>query len=936
MFFSSFELPIQIKESVAKILYKLHLRTKATLLIAFLTIHLIMDNVHGSGLFSSTYPFPIDTAYSDAPLHIQRDTLGVIDTASVATTPSQSLEADTLTAPTQPDSPLSDPVFSNAEDSIRYSIDGQKVYLYGNAVVTYQNIELQAAYISFNMATNVVFARGMPDSTGLMVGKPIFKEGEQTFRMDSMFYNFDTKRAKISGIITEEGGGFLHSRETKLMEDRTINVLGGKFTTCDADHPHFYIAITKAKALPNKSIISGPAYLVIADVPFPLAIPFGFFPNTTNRASGIIMPRYGEENQRGFFISDGGVYLGISDHIDMHITGSIYSKGSWSFNTRSAYRMRYRYSGSFAFALSENVLGEKGLEGYSKSQSYSLRWNHSQDPKANPNSTFQAGVNFSSPNFNRFNANSINDFHSNSLNSSISYSKVWPGTPFSFSASMNHSQNNRDSSITLGLPRASLTMTRIFPFKPKNLIGPPAWYHKIGLSYSTSFDNSIATKTDRLFTAQSLRQFRNGMKHDIPISTSFNLFKYITVSPSASYTEYWYLRTMEKRMDHELNRLVTDTVEGFARAYQFNTGVSASTKLFGMFIFNQNSYVQAIRHVLTPSISLGYRPDFSHPRFGFFRDLPSDLPDFNYIRDWENLGFYRDFYEREPGRTTRYSIFEQGVYGGPGGGQSGTIGFSLGNNLEMKVRSRSDTTDTKVKILESLNFSTSYNLLADSLNLSPISVSGRTTLFGTLSINFGGTLDPYALDEQGRVFHQFHFKEHNSPVRLTSARVSFGYSFSGGKAGNGDAGDSNRSPDGATFTTDGDATSPEDMAFRQSLGSTHEEYVDFSVPWSLRADYSFNYRKPGHVQSVNQSLTFSGDLSLTPKWRIGFSSGLDIKNMQLTTTSLNFYRDLHCWAMRLTVVPIGTFRSFSFQINVKSAVLQDLKLTRRSSHLDNF
>lgn len=806
-------------------------------------------------------------------------------------------------------SPITDPVFTSAKDSLIYSMDGKKVYMFGEASVKYQNLELTAAYIEFNMETKEVFAMGLPDSTGKILNRPVFKEGSQTFRMEKMTYNFDTKRAIITEVITQEADGFLHSKQTKKMEDNTVNIAGGKYTTCDLDHPHFYIAISKAKVIPNDRLVMGPAYLVIADVPFPLGIPFGFFPNTKGRASGILMPEYGEEDRRGFFIRRGGFYWGISDYVDLTLLGGIYTGGSWTFNSRSTYRKRYKYSGGFSFDYSHNVFGEKGFDDYRKDNAYSLNWSHTQDPKASPNSTFRARVNMSSPSHNRYNPQTIDNFLSNQLNSSVSYSKVWAGTPFSLTASFNHTQNNLDSSITLNLPRVSFNMSRINPFKRKSAIGEPLWYEKISLSYSGDLDNSVSTKTNLLFREETLGIMKNGVQHKIPVSTSFNVLNYINLSPSVNYSEYWYLSTIEKRWDETERKVFVDTIPGFKRAWQYSTSVSASTKVYGMFAFSSKSKVQAIRHVISPSVSLGYRPDFGAAHYGFFKEVQVDTT----------------------GRKRPYSIFENSVFGGPSAGKSGSIGFALGNNLEMKVKSDKDTTTNfkKIKLIESFGLNASYNLLADSMKLSPIGFSARTTLFEVVSIDAGGTLNPYAQDSKGFDYNKFLVNDNGKLARLTNFRVSVGMSLKSSKKESATGG----SAAGAMLDAGGDSFGG---AFGEtvSTGFSESSIPDFSIPWNLRIDYSYNYSKPQNQKNISQALSFSGDLSLTKNWKIGFRSGYDFKMNKLTTTSLNVYRDLHCWEMRISIVPIGYLKSYSFQINVKSAMLQDLKLTKRDSHLN--
>lgn len=886
---------------LTKIVLKLYLKANLFLLISFLAVNFVVPNNLPAALFNYCTQLP-DSVFLSTDLSI--------------------LPSDTLSLPTdslkkKSESPLDDPIFKNAKDSLLYSIDGKKVFLYGDAVVKYQKMELSAAYIEYDMESGVVFAEGRPDSTGTIVGKPVFKEGQKTFKMERMRYNFTTKKAKIYSVITEEADGFLHSQNTKLMPDKTINVEGGKYTTCDLEHPHYYISITKAKLIPNNKLITGPAYLVIADVPFPLVLPFGFFPSKRERSSGIKLPSYGEEQRRGFKLERGGYYFGISDYFDMEITGDIYSKGSWATYLKTNYRKRYRYSGSLSFDLSQFIQGEKGFNDYNKSNSYWLRWSHSQDSKANPNTTFSASVNLGSPSHNRLNPQGLENSQTTQMQSSVSFSKVWPGTPFSLSSSMNHSQNNRDSTISLGLPRISFNMNRIYPFKRKNNIGAPAWYEKIGLSYTGNLDNSVSTRTDSLFSLSTIDKMKNGVKHSIPISTSFNILNYITVSPSANYSENWYSKTIIKRWDSEKKKVVKEDVMGFKRAYQYNAAASMNTKLYGMYAFKSTSKVQAIRHVMNPSVSLSYRPDFGNESYGFYKNVQTD-----------SAGT----------RFQHYSIFEGSQYGGPGSGESGTISLGLGNNIEMKVLSDKDSTSNTriIKLIEGLNFNTGYNMLADSMGWSPVSMSAHTTLFEKFNINIGGTLDPYALDESGMRNKDFQFSINRHLFRLTSFRANVGFALTGGKkdpegkgsrtasTGRGLAGDPsfNNGMDDPMF---GDAI---------SAGMLDGEYVDFDVPWNIRLDYSFSYNKQSFEPTTMQTLAFSGDLSLSPNWKVGFRSGYDFKGKKLTSTSLNFFRDLHCWEMSLSVIPFGYLRSFSFKINVRSSTLRDLQLTRNQSHYD--
>ncbi|MCB8965187.1 MAG: LPS-assembly protein LptD [Bacteroidales bacterium] len=824
---------------------------------------------------------------------------------------------DTLKSSQKKESALDQPIFTNASDSTIYSLDGKTAYLYGNAVVTYDNLELKAQYIEFDMQKKQAFACGLPDSTGKIIGKPVFKEGSQSYQMDSIHYNFESKRAKINGVITEQSGGFMHSEVTKKMENNVVNMLHGKYTTCDLEHPHYYIAITKGKMIPDKKIISGPAYIVIADVPFPIFIPFGFFPYTKKRAAGIILPEFNEGANTGVSLRGLGFYFGMGDYMDQKFTTDLYTTGSWALYSATNYRVRYKYSGSLNLGTSTTVSSEKGLPDYAKTNAFRVNWNHSQDSKANPNTTFQANVSFSTSNYYKYNAKSLNDALTNTINSSVSYSKTWAGTPFSLNTSLSHSQNNINSVVNIGFPKVTFNMARIYPFKQKVSTGTAKWYEKIGLSLTTNLNNSVEVKESNLFKKSVVDSMRNGMKHDIPLSTSFNMLKFITVSPGVSYSEYWYIKTIEKHWDPYTQTVAVDTINGFKRGYQYGPSVSMSTKVYGTFQFKKTSKVQAIRHVITPSVSLSYKPDFADPKYGFYKKVQKGTN----------------------GAVENYSIFSNGILGGPQAGESGSISFALNNMLEMKVRSDKDTANPvrKIKILEGLSFNTSYNMLADSLNWSDISVSGRTNLLDKVNINFSGGFCPYAINAAGTKINQYEYNNSGKFARFTRGSVGLDFSLSS-SAKNGQQGGSGGSKPGGISGLPGD--SPGGIAsdgsnFGESMSSQYgTDYVDFSVPWSLNFRYTLSYSKPAYETTITQTASLSGELSLTPKLRIGFSTNYDIKNKQLTSTSLNFFRDLHCWEMRMTIVPLGYYKSFSFQINVKSSMLQDLKYNKRESYLD--
>lgn len=821
------------------------------------------------------------------------------------------------------------PIDYNAEDSLTFDIENNKVYLYGNAFVSYQDIELRAAYIELDRARDLVFARGARDSLGREVGTPAFKEGSESFESKTLTYNFKTKKGIIQGVVTEQEGGYLHSGTTKKHEDGEIHVKDGKYTTCDLENPHFYVALTKAKVIPNDKIVSGPAYLVMADIPLPIALPFGFFPNQKSRSSGILIPEYGEERNRGFFFRNGGYYLALSEYFDARITGDIYTRGTWGVSLGSNYRVRYRFNGNLRARYYMNVTGEKELPDYTRKRDYSITWSHSQDQKANPSRTFNANVNMSSSSFDRNHSFNANDYLTNTKQSSISYSKRWAGTPFNLSASMNHSQNSQTKAVDMNLPKMNFNMSRIYPLKRKNRSGEVKWYENIELSYKAMLDNQIRTTDSLLFTSAVWDEMSNAFKHDIPLSTQISPFNNFNISPSLQYSGVLYTKHIERRweenyydaeLDSTYATLITDTIRGLRYAHSYLPSISfgLNPKIYGLYQFkNPNSRIEAVRHVMTPSVSFSYTPDMTDISPNYYREVQVDTL----------------------GNTREYSIFEQEIYRTPSlPGKSGSVSIRLSNNIEMKLRSTGDTAQTskKVKLLENLSFSTSYNLFADSLKWSPITMSGRTRIANKVDFSFGGTFDPYALDENGRKINKAEFTETGKLARLTRFNFSVNASLNSRAQEGADqeAGQRESAPDGAPMGKQGlPMENDEEGGVPQEFYTG--EYVDFNIPWNLSLRYNYNYSNTGVSKRVTQTFNFSGNVSLTAKWKIGFSSGYDFKANKLTYTSVNIYRDLHCWEMRLSWIPIGLHQSYSFQINVKSAILKDLKYEKRKSWYDN-
>jgi hypothetical protein len=703
------------------------------------------------------------------------------------------------------------------------------------------------------------------------------------------------------------------------MNDSTYNLKDGRYTTCDAEHPHFYLQMTKAKVLSNKKIVTGPAYLVVEDLPiYFLFIPFGFFPNSPTYSSGFLMPTYGDEVNRGFFLRDMGYYWAANDYFDVALRGDIFSKGSRGIKLHTNYRLRYKFSGGLDINYYKNVFGDKGLPDYKIQNDFAITWNHSMDSKASPNQTFSASVNFSTSQYDQNNAYTTQNYLTNTKQSSISYTRRWENSPYSMSANLRHSQNSRDTTISLTLPQMTFNVNRFYPFKPQSFSGKEKWFHKIGVSYSFDMQNSINTKEYNLFNSNLTKDWQSGIKQSIPVSTSFKMLKFITVSPSFNYNERWYSSQIRKSYNPVSGQVfVSDTIYGFTRDFDYSVSVGASTKIYGNFMpLNQKSNIKGIRHVMTPSLSFSMQPDFSNPGYGMYGTV--------------------EYYDAQ-GRpvSLRYPYHEGAIYGTAGAGRSGSIGFNLGNTLEMKMLNVDDTLSKekykKVKLLDQLSLSTSYNLAADSLNLSNINLSGRTKVAG-IDVNMGAILDPYAF-EDGHLINVFEFARSHKLARLTSANMSFGYAFKSKSKE-----DLNKAK--TALDKDGKPVpKSEDQKVIDNARKNYPdipEYANFEIPWDFRFDYSLRYSKPNPsaASTINQTVEFSGNVSLTKKWQIGFSSGLDIQKMEVSFTQFNIFRDMHCFQMSLNLVPFGYRQSYSFTIHATAAMLQDLKLSKRESFYD--
>ncbi len=856
-----------------------------------------------------------NAAAADTPA-VPRDTLAA-DTLAADT-----MQRDTARKPRKATGFLDGAIEGKSTDSLVYDVRNKLVYVYNEGDVTYQNSNLKADFMRIDMTDKTVFAYGKPDSLDgkAIVTKPEFSDGSASYQMDTITYNFATEKAKIKGVATQQGDGWLVGGSVKKMPDNTINIQDGMYTTCDeTDHPHFYLAMTKAKVQPGKKVITGPAYLVMEDVPiYFLGIPFGFFPINMGPKSGLLMPSYGEDGTRGFFLRDLGYYITLGDYADLAVRGGFYTLGSWEASAASRYIKRYKYSGSFNIQYSNIKTGEKGEPDYLKQSNFRVQWTHSQDAKANPGSTFSASVNFATSGYNRYSANTLNDILSTQTNSSISYSKSWTGTPFSLSANMAISQNSSNQSISLTLPTVVFNVSRIYPFKRKEKTGKDRWYEKISMQYTGKMTNSVTTTESEIFTKKTLENMKNGIEHSIPVSASFNVFNYINLSPSFNYNEKWFFKKVEYEWNPMTNKVDTMANEyGFYRLYNYSMSVSASTTVYGMYDFTKKKRdrkIQAIRHVLTPSIGFSYTPDFGDFKYGYYKSLQRD----------------------SLGTTQTYSPYAQNAYSVPSSGRAMSMNFSLSQNLEMKVLSKRDTSGVKkIKLIDELRISGSYNFLADSMRLSTIPISFRTTLFGNFGINLSATLDPYRLTPDGKRINKLFF-----PGRIVSTGWSFGYTF--------------KSRDDRSQTAINDITSipPEYMnPFYDPYGTMDpvlrrqymaQTYYDFSLPWNFGFNYTVNYSittgnypPKGYKKNVTQTVGFNGSLNLTPKMGITFQGGYDIKANRLTTSSVSITRDLHCWQMSFSWIPFGTYRSWSFNIGVKAASLSDLKYDKSQSMYEN-
>ncbi len=836
------------------------------------------------------------------------------------TTAAASTTGDTVRRKRKAQPAFNDIIKGKATDSVVFDARNNLIYSYRDGDVTYQGMNLKADFMRVDMQSKDVFAHGYADTTE--TGEPTkthpeFSDGGSPYSMDTITYNLDSRKAKIKGIATQEGDGWLVGGSVKMHPDESIHIGDGMYTTCDeVDHPHFYLAMTRAKVIPGKKIIAGYSYLVMEDVPiyFP-GVPEAFFPISTGPKSGILMPTYGED-AKGFFIRDLGYYFTLGEHMDLAIRGGIYTLGSWEVSARSQYVKRYKFRGNFNLQYSSIRSGEKGQPDFVKQNNYRIQWTHSQDPKANPGSTFSASVNLTSSGYSRYSATQVSDILATQTNSSISYSKNWEGTPFSLALNMAVSQNSRDKTISVTLPTITFNVASFNPFKRKEAVGKTRWYEKIKMSYSMKMTNSVNTTESEIFTKETLKKMKNGIQHTIPISTSLTLFNYINISPSFNYTERWYFKKVSQQWNNETHKLETlDPEYGFWRLYNYNASVSANTTIYGTYVAKKKERkLQAVRHTLTPNFGLSYAPDFSRQKYGFYETVQTDTT----------------------GRFKVYSPFTDNAYGVPGSGQSFALTFGLSQSLEAKVRTKD--TVKKIKLIDQLSINGSYNFLADSMRLSNLPIQLRTTIYNNIGLNLSMSLDPYEVSPQGVRYNKLMWKR-GLPGRIASFGWSFGYTFRSREDKSQTAGNDITSLPPEYFNSWSDPYGTLNPAMRrQWMAGT---YYDFSIPWNFGFNYSINYSAQpfnngttGYRKNVTQTLGVNASVRLTPKTMITMTSGYDFTTRKMSMTSIAITRDLHCWQMSFTWIPFGNHRSWAFNIGVKAASLADLKYDKSYSQYD--
>lgn len=806
----------------------------------------------------------------------------------------------------------------DALDSIFIDIKERKAYLFKTTVVYYDDMELHADYTEIDFKNNELYSSGVADYDGHIHGHPVFLQGGSTFWAHEIRYNFTTKKGKVTDVITAEGEGFIHGKQVKMLEEHSF-ISKGKYTTCELDHPHFQISFTKAKVIPGNKIITGPAYLSFVDIPTFLAIPFGYFPNESGRTSGFVMPTFGETTNLGFYFENIGYYFGISDNFDLLFSADIYTRGSWSLGLLSNYVFRYKCNGFIELDFAQNIIGERYTPAFSKTNNFKIKWKHNQDPKSHPTTRFTAHIDIVSRTYNKYNLTSVNDYLSNQYTSNVNFSTNARGI-FYLDASLAYNQNTQTGIIDLALPTINMSVSQFYPFRKKGKSGSLKWYDNISMKWTSQFNSSISTY-DSLFTdPKTWEEIRLGMKHVVPLTIPIKIAKLINWNTSINFTELWYMQNNVKEFvtytdssDNRTSDLINLFRRQFSALHDLSLATSLTTKVYFMYQFKKGG-LKAIRHVMTPSLNFTYRPVLSNNTTGTY---------FNSIS----------------GNFVEYSYYDGSIFGSVNTNTQANLGISLDNNLEIKVKSRRDTiTGTKkFPIFDRLSISSYYNFAADSLNWAPLSISGSSTIFRQVTVTFGLQFDPYCLDTNGRKINKTEWQVNKRLFRFSSSNLHIGLnwridqSLFKGKSKN------NKTEE-----------VPEDPLFAENTLGMPNNRPDFSIPWSLTLNYTFSYTTQDNLayyrriseekyeKKIIQTLSVTGDISITKKWKLGFTSGYDFTNKEMSYTSLNVYRDLHCWEMRFEWIPFGYRKGWNFTINVKASVLQDLKLDLKNDFRDNF
>ena len=844
------------------------------------------------------------------------------------------------------------PVQYTAEDSLVYDAPHKVAHLYGNSNVKYTNMDLTSDKISMDIDKSNVKATGTADSTaeGGIKGKPVFKMGSDTYDTDTIAFNFKSKKALINNVYTEQQDGFLTGARSKRDSTGAIYLQHGRYTTCDDPHPDFYISLSRAKVRPGKDVVFGPAYLVVCDVPMPLAIPYGFFPFTKNYSSGFIMPTYGDESDRGFYLRDGGYYFAVNDKWDLKLLGEIYTKGSWGISAASNYRKRYKYSGSFFFSYQDTKTGDKGMPDFAEQESFKVQWSHRQDSKANPFSSLSASVNFATSSYERNNLNSLYNpqtMTQSTRTSSVSWSTGFSSIGLSLSATANLSQNMRYSSLAVTLPDLNISIARFYPFRRKKMVGDEKWYEKIAMSYTGHISNSINTKEDQFMKSNLIKDWRNAWQHQIPVSASFTLFKYININPSFNFSDRMYTNKVTKSWDEQKQTEVCDTTYGFHNVYNWNMSVGMSTKLYGFWVPNRKLFgdkIQAIRHVITPTVSFSYAPDFGASRYGYWETYQKTDADGNVS-------------------LVSYSPYQNSLYGVPGKGKTGSLSFTLGNNLEMKVKSDKDSTGfKKISLIDAFDINMSYNMAAKVRPWSDMNINLRLKWWKNYTFNMNAVFATYAydLDEQGNPyvgthtewsrgrFGRFQGMSQNLSFTLTPEKLAKLFS---GKSDDDEKDSKRKDQDEDELDTDIESNVDDTLekgktAAKKKSGKAKTDsdgYMAFKMPWSLTFGYGVTMREDTRKEKFNkesmrypykftQTLNMSGNVRLSDGWNISFSSGYDFDNHKMSMTTASLQRDLHCFNMSCSVV-LSPYTSYNFTFRCNASTLTDaLKYDKRSGY----